>query len=191
WGLQFYGGLAYDLFKYSSNPTMQHLASKMELVPDPIKCYNRALKSQFSCITYGTMAEYAILKNFSDRFGNSDLSLARSREFFVPVGPMLPKRSYLLETFRWAIGKTVDSGLADKWIQMDYENLRRQKFRESKSSAGKGIFMELGILQRDILTLKNFKGAFAILFAGTILSGLVFMCENIWKIYFLHRIKKF
>ncbi|CAG7725863.1 unnamed protein product, partial [Allacma fusca] len=25
WGLQFYGGLAYDLFKYSSNPTMQHL----------------------------------------------------------------------------------------------------------------------------------------------------------------------
>ncbi|CAG7724245.1 unnamed protein product [Allacma fusca] len=183
WGLQFYGGLAYDLFKYSSNPTMQHLASEMELVPDPIKCYNRALKSRFSCITYGTMAEYAILKNFSDRFGNSDLSLARSREFFVPVGPMLSKRSYLLETFRWIIGKTVDSGLSDKWIQMDYENLRRQKFRESKVKSGESYFMELAITHHDILTLKNFKGAFAILFAGSFLSGFMFLSENTLRIF--------
>ncbi|CAG7710013.1 unnamed protein product, partial [Allacma fusca] len=61
----------------------------MEFEKNEYKCYEKARTSKYGCITYGTFAEYAILRNFTDRFGKSDVFVANSREFFVAVGPMV------------------------------------------------------------------------------------------------------
>ncbi|CAG7722019.1 unnamed protein product [Allacma fusca] len=64
WGLQFYGGLAYDLFRLSTNPTFQHLASRMEFEKNEYKCYEKARTSKYgksdisaSCISDGVYEE--------------------------------------------------------------------------------------------------------------------------------------
>ncbi|CAG7824729.1 unnamed protein product [Allacma fusca] len=183
WGLQFYGGLAYDLFRLSSNPTLKYLASKMELEPNATRCYERARNSKFSCITYGAMADYSIQKNFSNKFGKSDVSVAPSREFITSVAPAVKKRSYLIRIFDWMISKTVDSGLIDRWVLMDYELMRQEKLKASLNGKG-NVFVELQHDQdHSILTLKNLKGAFVILVVGGAWSLILFLFENMRKAF--------
>ncbi|CAG7694148.1 unnamed protein product [Allacma fusca] len=183
WGLQFYGGLAYDLFRLSSNPTLKYLASKMELEPNATRCYDRARNSKFSCITYGARADYSIRKNFSNKFGKSDVSVAPSREFITSVAPIVKKRSYLIRIFDWMISKTVDSGLIDRWVLMDYELMRQEKLKASLNGKG-NVFVELQHDQdHSILTLKNLKGAFMILGVGGAWSLILFLLENMRKAF--------
>ncbi|CAG7822415.1 unnamed protein product [Allacma fusca] len=184
WGLQFYGGPAYDLFRLSSNPTLKYLTSKMEIEPNATRCYERARNSKFSCITYGAMADYSIKKNFSNKFGKSDVSVASSREFITSVTPAVKKRSYLIRIFDWMISKTVDSGLIDRWVLMDYELMRQEKLIASLNG---NVFDEL---QHDqdlsILRLKNLKGSFVILCVGGSWSCILFLLENIRKSFTIY-----
>ncbi|CAG7690686.1 unnamed protein product [Allacma fusca] len=183
WGLQFYGGLAYDLFRLSSNPTLKYLASKMELEPNATRCYERARNSKFSCITYGGRADYSIKRNFSNMFGISDLTVAPSREFITSAAPAVKKRSYLILIFDWIISKAVDSGFIEKWVLMDYELIRQEKLKASLNGKG-NVFVELQHDQdHSILTLKNLKGAFMLLFFGGTWSCILLLLENMRKAF--------
>ncbi|CAG7722585.1 unnamed protein product [Allacma fusca] len=167
WALQFYGGVSYDLIRFSPSQTIGYLSSKMGLEPDAQKCFSKTRTSKFACIAIATMAEYALLKNFSHV--KRDFTIAASREFSISVGPVLPKQSYLLETFRWAVGATVVSGLTDQWIRMDYENVRLGKLRDLKIDPEEDMY--IADVVNNTLTLKNLKGAFFILFIGRICPG--------------------
>ncbi|CAG7831277.1 unnamed protein product, partial [Allacma fusca] len=114
--------------------------------------------------------------NFSDRFGKSDVVIANSREFFVAVGPIVQKRSYLKDVFERVIEKAVDSGLVDRWIKEDYKNVHMSTTSVKKQH---GHEVEVIHIDENNLSLKNLKGAFAALLAGCFTSLSVFVGEVI------------
>lgn len=75
----------------SSSPIFRNLASRMELIPEPETCLQRAMNEDLGCIVWKGIADYAAVKNLTDK--NGHVPLQESSQIALFIGDGLVKHS--------------------------------------------------------------------------------------------------
>lgn len=171
------GGSLFAHFKHSKNPIFHEIFERRLPEQDAIDCFNLAVEKNFACITWSGVADYTAYRNMTLKHGKSPLVFADEKTQFIPSGIMLPLRSLFRDNFNSKLGMLTDSGQDEKWLQMDYQNLRKAKVKWQHSMGMKADDEVED--EQDLLSLSNLLGIFYIYIVGHILSMLLFGWEQV------------
>lgn len=185
--LQYLRGAAYSLIKNSNNPTFQKIFSRMELIENDAKCFQRAIEqNHFACISWDSIASFLYHKNLSDKYGNVPLIKARDTTSFIVVALTFPKRSIFKSKFDTVLVRAFDMGLVKKWISFDHEFVRNERTKwEKATNQPPVIYPHKNII--EALHIQNLSGTFYILIFGYLITIFSFIMEYLarrWKYIF-------
>lgn len=177
-GLQYLKGAAYQLFKTSTNPTYVKIFEKMELEPVDARCYERAIGTKFSCISWSAIADFVYQRNLSDKHGRVPLIKAPAMTCFLSVGIIMEQRAAFRTNFDLVVSRAVDNGIMIKWRTLDFEFIRSQR-REWEKQINKTA-VTYNTESSDSLTISHLTGSLLIL-CGGIITSLNFFAFEMYK----------
>jgi len=174
-GLQYLKGTPYEMLKTTSNPVYKRIFEKMELEPDDAKCFERAIKTKFGCISWASIAEFVYHRNLSDKSGQAPVTSAPVMVYFQFASIVVQQRASFRTNLDKVVIRATDSGLMDKWKAIDFLFVRRER-RNWEQKINKTM-ISYRSEKNGPLTISNLCGSFFLLVGGTAISFLVFVME--------------
>lgn len=79
-------GAAYVLIATSTSPVFRTLTKRMELIAEAETCLEKAMREDFGCIIWKGIADYAMVKNLTDKNGHVPLQESTQIALFIGDG---------------------------------------------------------------------------------------------------------
>ncbi|OXA62336.1 Glutamate receptor ionotropic, NMDA 3B [Folsomia candida] len=192
WGLDFLGEVTVQYLKSSTDPVGKKLYKGMDIHTDTAKCMIPIMSRRYACITYTTLLDFVIARNFS-RAVNQFLTESKSSSVFtVAICLTTQKDSPLELEMNKVIGQAVSQDLQQKWLRMYHAMIkkRRDTWVERLKSEGKepppmtdledagGPGSAAGGEKKFVkFSIKKLQGAFFALFIGLVVGFGVMLWE--------------
>lgn len=184
----YFGNVAYNTFKTSTNPTFSKIFNRMIKQPEPLKCLEGTLDSKSACILFGIVYDELRFRNLSNRYGNSPIRLSPNYGFMYTPGVVHRKKAALSNNFKWVINTAMEMGLIGQWQKTDLNEILANKNEWIKKNPNATFESKWNPDTDKTLHLPNLVGSFTILITGVLGATLAFLIEGC--IHFKSRVKE-
>jgi len=181
WGLDKHGDAAFVALTTSKNPTFQEVSRKMEIFHDASECIKKVVVSKFTCISFTSVMDFVIARNFSLEL-KSTLKESSYSVFFIGIGLSLRKNFPLEADFNKIIGQAVSQSLTYKWLDTFHDEIHAKKIKSRREMKKKGETVPDNLSRDDkgpkALKIEKLQGSFFALLVGCGIAVCVFFAES-------------
>lgn len=172
---------AYNSFERSTNPVLKSVFQRFIQEPDPLKCLLDTISSKTACIMYTSNFVDVVTMNLSDGAGVGPFRRSIKSAFVFDTGIVVERNAANRKNFQTTLRNFVEMGLSMFWerVEMTKQVMKKNSWIQSLSpeSQRKEEFKYDFDGDLNILHLKQFQGAFVIIFGGLISAICVFLWE--------------
>lgn len=183
WGLNTLGDAALLYLKASTDPVGKQLYKGMDAHADSIKCIAIAMNQKYACITYGTVLDFAIARNFTRSMRRS-LTESTSSIYTLAAAFITQKDSPLEEELNRIIGQSFAQDLQRKWLDLYHGMVKkggdvwRARLKRERAAQVQEDQTGPGSERKFVkFSIKKLQGAFFALFIGLGISMGVVLSE--------------
>ncbi|CAL8072510.1 unnamed protein product [Orchesella dallaii] len=168
-----YTGALYQVLKASTSPTFENIVSRMERENSVSKCFKKVIDQKAACISWENIMTYVTHKNFSDKHGRVPMVKATSKAYFMMGAMIVRKRELFKREIDTLILSVTDSGIMEKWKDLDREFILGERKQWEKETNRTRISYSSNV--DDTLTMQHLSGSFYLCVFGlfTACVGLI------------------
>lgn len=174
------GDAAYTIFQQGRGRVYEGIFKRLQIIDSPLKCLLKAVHEDFGCLMWEGLNDYLNAKNISKRgVGREPTQVSLTKTSFINDGLIYERRAIIRKQLDETILRSRDSGLTKKWVDMDLDGIRKERFEWEMSQEAKGVSIDHSLADTgpQPLGMSNILTSVYILIVGLILGGIIFSTE--------------